>query len=110
MSISQIIPELWLHRINAWQQSGLSQKAWCDKEGINPSKFSYWKRKQQAVPVNPDSEPAASTFVSAVLEDNVFSVHETTSSITVTLPNGVTLSGIDHHNLPLLKALVGVLQ
>ena len=110
MSISQTIPEFWLQRVNAWQQSGLSQKVWCDQHGVSPSQFSYWKRKQQAVPVNPDSEPAPSPFVPAVVEDTVFSAHQTSSSITVTFPNGVTVSGIDHQNLSLLKELMEVLQ
>ena len=108
MSISQTIPEFWLQRVNAWHQSGFSQKAWCDQHGVSPSQFSYWKRKLQAVHVNSDTTP--SSFVPAVLEDNVFPARETAPSITVTFPNGVTVSGIDHQNLLLLKELMEVLQ
>ena len=108
MSISQTIPEFWVQRVNVWQQSGLSQKAWCDQHGVSPSQFSYWKRKLQAVHVNSDTTPCS--FVPAVVEDTVFSAHQTSSSITVTFPNGVTVSGIDHQNLSLLKELMEVLQ
>ena len=108
MSISQTIPEFWLQRVNAWQQSGLSQKAWCDQHGVSPSQFSYWKRKLQAVHVNSETTPRP--FVPAVLEDNVFPARVKASSMTVTFPNGVIVSGIDHQNLLLLKELMEVLQ
>ena len=66
MSISQTIPEFWMmQRVNAWQQSGLSQKAWCDQQGVSHSQFSYRKRKLQAVNVNAENTPSA--FVPAVL-------------------------------------------
>ena len=108
MSISQTIPEFWMQRVNAWHQSGLSQKAWCDQQGVSPSQFSYWKRKLQAVHVNAENTPSA--FVPAVLKDNMFPARETSSSITVTFPNGVTVSGIDHQHLSLLKELMELLQ
>jgi hypothetical protein len=28
-----------------WQQSGLSQKAWCEENGITYSAFHYWYRR-----------------------------------------------------------------
>lgn len=31
--------------IVGWQQSGLSQKAWCKKKGIAYSSFHYWYRR-----------------------------------------------------------------
>ena len=31
--------------INRWQQSGLSQKAWCDQNNFPYSSFHYWYRR-----------------------------------------------------------------
>lgn len=31
--------------ITDWQQSGLSQKAWCEKHSITYSVFHYWYKK-----------------------------------------------------------------
>ncbi|WP_067515185.1 IS66 family insertion sequence element accessory protein TnpA [Endozoicomonas ascidiicola] len=35
----------WLQRIQDWQQSGLSQTAWCKQHQLNIHQLSYWKRK-----------------------------------------------------------------
>lgn len=34
--------------IEAWQQSGLSQKAWCARESIAYHSFHYWYKKYRA--------------------------------------------------------------
>lgn len=39
---------LWEERINAFQESGLSRKDWCQQNGIPQSTFSYWIRKLQS--------------------------------------------------------------
>ena len=31
--------------ISQWQQSGLSQKAWCEQKGIAYSSFHYWYKR-----------------------------------------------------------------
>ena len=35
----------WQHRINAWQQSGLKQAAYCQEHGIKQYQMSYWKNR-----------------------------------------------------------------
>jgi hypothetical protein len=35
----------WQHHINAWQQSGLNQTAYCRKHGIKQYQMSYWKNR-----------------------------------------------------------------
>jgi hypothetical protein len=34
--------------IEAWQQSGLSQKAWCSQESIAYHSFHYWYKKYRS--------------------------------------------------------------
>ncbi|MGO0308898.1 IS66 family insertion sequence element accessory protein TnpA [Endozoicomonas acroporae] len=41
----EITKEQWLQRIEAWHDSGLSQKAWCRQNGVRPSQLGYWKKK-----------------------------------------------------------------
>jgi hypothetical protein len=33
----------WRAHLAAWQRSGLSQAAYCRREGLTPSEFSWWK-------------------------------------------------------------------
>lgn len=94
----------WLERVQSWRDSGLTQSAWCQQQGIRVSKFGYWKRKLETsssvkpvlpnsgfVPVVPHPEPATSYEV---------------SPLSITLPNGVTVSGIDDSNLLIAQRLV----
>ena len=37
--------ELWAERIEAFLSSGLSQRAWCEQQGLRPSQLRYWLRK-----------------------------------------------------------------
>ncbi len=39
--------EYWADRLAAWEQSGLSQAAFCRREGINGGTFAWWKRQLQ---------------------------------------------------------------
>ncbi|MBO9481072.1 transposase domain-containing protein [Salinisphaera sp. G21_0] len=45
MTNPETTKEQWLQRIEAWHDSGLSQKAWCRQNGVRPSQFGYWKKK-----------------------------------------------------------------
>ncbi len=31
--------------IEAWQASGLSQKAFCEQQALSPHRFQYWRRR-----------------------------------------------------------------
>ncbi|MCY4641085.1 MAG: hypothetical protein OXC41_00025 [Gammaproteobacteria bacterium] len=94
----------WLVRIQSWKESGLSQSAWCQKHDIRVSKFGYWKRKLETVS---PAKPANKTgFVPVVSAQQPVSPNDK-SGLTVALPNGVTLSGINESNLSLVKQLIG---
>ncbi len=56
--------------ISSWQQSGLSQKAWCEGNNIAYSSFHYWYRRyriRQAAS-SPDGKEG---FVQLMVQDNV---------------------------------------
>ncbi|MDA8139376.1 MAG: hypothetical protein M0036_12050 [Desulfobacteraceae bacterium] len=35
--------EFWRHHIAAWRDSGLSQRAYCQKNNLKEYRFSHWK-------------------------------------------------------------------
>ena len=39
--------ELWNERIQEFRASGLSQKAWCEKQGLQIGQLGYWLRKSK---------------------------------------------------------------
>lgn len=45
MSTHRRTPAQWQQLIEAQQASGLSQKAFCQENGIAKATFGYWKRK-----------------------------------------------------------------
>ena len=102
--------EQWLQRVEAWHDSGLSQNAWCRQNDVKPSQFGYWKKKlwTRDAPVSPSN--TISAFVPVSLTQSQNRICEESSSLTVSLPNGLSVSGIDHHNLALAGQLIGLLQ
>lgn len=40
--------ELWQRRIEDWKASGLSQKAWCQREQLPLSSLGYWRKRLRA--------------------------------------------------------------
>ena len=73
--------------INRWQSSGLKQKDFCRREGINYYTFKYWKtqytREHEFIQQKPDN-----SFISieSPVQEDLF------SGIELTFPNGVKLS------------------
>lgn len=57
--------EFWRQHIRQWEQSGLSQKAYCEDKALCLSVFGYWKRKfgraDKIVPRSPRFYPLAVT-------------------------------------------------
>ncbi|WP_448215653.1 IS66 family insertion sequence element accessory protein TnpA [Endozoicomonas sp. 2B-B] len=94
----------WLERVQSWRDSGLTQSAWCQQHGIRVSKFGYWKRKLDTTPsVKPT--PNNSGFVQVTPQPEPGAPSRITP-LSITLPSGVTVSGIDESNLSLCEQLV----
>lgn len=102
--------EQWLQRVEAWHDSGLSQNAWCRQNGIKPSQLGYWKKKLWTGKPTASPSKTISAFVPVSLAQNQKPICEEPSLLTVALPNGLSVSGIDHHNLALAGQLIGLLR
>ena len=53
------------HLPRAWRESGLSQRAFCKREGISLATFSYWRQKELR---GLATAPAESAFTEVVVE------------------------------------------
>ena len=59
--------ELWVQRIADWQASGLSQRAFCQQQGLAISTFYTWLRKLRYL--SQESVIESSAFLPMVIHD-----------------------------------------
>lgn len=72
------------HLPQAWRESGLSQRAFCEREGINLATFSYWRAKELREQQRGD-RPAA--FTEVIVEPRRGEPDEA-RAIEITYPDG----------------------
>ncbi|WP_294042793.1 IS66 family insertion sequence element accessory protein TnpA [Thiolapillus sp.] len=92
----------WQSHIAAWQQSGLTQKAYCEHQELRYSTFGYWVRKLRRA-----AEPATEKKVAGFVPVIPATVQPT--GLTLSLPNGLEIRGIEANNLSLVRDLLGML-
>ena len=93
--------QFWQERIAHWQQSQLTQIAYCRQEGLSIHQLKYWRKK-----LEPRGETSArrSAFVPLQLAPGVRD-----DALRLTLPNGIVVSGISEQNLAVVSRLVAQL-
>lgn len=104
------LKEQWQRRLKSWHDSGLSQKQWCEQNNVRQPQFWYWKKKLEEIPVAQKKDMAASGFVPVALAPEPEVKKAGPTPLSISLPGGVSVSGIDHSNLALARQLIGLLQ
>lgn len=99
--------QYWGKHVESWQASGLSQNAYCQEHDLKPNQFHYWKQKFTVL--NKTQAPKPSSSLSAFVPLSINSSPLTTSGLTLRLPNGYELTGIEAEHLPTLARLLEVL-
>ena len=95
--------EHWQHHIDVWQQTGGSQAHYCRSHELDQHQFSYWKCKLLKNSEAKSAKP--SRFAVAQLA----AVPEPTS-LSITLPSGIVLGGIDALNATVAAQLLEYLR
>ena len=94
---------LWQQHIEDWQASGLSGMAYCQQQSLTYCRFVYWRKKltepEASFPEQPVSSPGFAK-VSAVPGP------ESSEGLTVSLPGGVSITGLHAGNVELLGAVL----
>lgn len=98
MSISQ---QVWQRHIDAWKNAGTSQAKYCRSHNLCQTQFSYWKRKLVLSSVATSS--VTSKFALAQVETVT---EQVTSLLSITLPNGTLIDGIDQSNAHVAVTLI----
>ncbi len=80
----------WQDHIDLWQQTSLSQAQYCRSHQLSQTQFSYWKHKFLG---KHSTEAISSQFTIARVQTTC-----ATSALSVTLPDGVLIEGVDESN------------
>jgi len=92
--------QTWQQRITDWQASGLSGAAYCKQESLVYHRFVYWRQK-----LTGSEEPSKSVQTRSGFA-RVAPVPDAGAGLTVSLPGGVSITGLHAGNIELLGALL----
>ena len=89
----------WHEQSTIWRSSGLSGQAFCNRNDLAYHQFIYWRAKQDKARTDP--QDTAVGFARVAPSRSV--------STTLSLPNGVLITGLHSGNIDLLGPLLGQL-
>ena len=92
--------QTWQQRIADWQASGLSGAAYCKQESLVYHRFVYWRQK-----LSSSEEPSKPVQTRSGFA-RVAPVPDAGAGLTVSLPGGVSITGLHAGNIELLGALL----
>lgn len=97
--------QIWGERMKAWEQSGLSQVAFCEEHGLKHATFMYWRKRLS----RPVTETRGLRLVPIGNEATIPTASAETSGITLEV-NGVRIEvGADFDDVH-LKRVIRVIQ
>ena len=91
--------QLWQKHITEWQASELSGMAYCKQQSLTYCRFVYWRKKLASVA---SDGPASSGFAKVAPVSRL----EAVDGLTVSLPGGVSITGLHAGNIELLGAVL----
>ncbi len=95
----------WQQKTQEWKISELSQIAFCRKHNLNFHRFNYWLRKDKPVKLSKDIVTTkASAFVPVIKTQAI------QPGLSLQLPNGCMLQGVEINNLATVKKLMDMLS
>jgi hypothetical protein len=90
----------WQQIMNDCQASGLSGMAFCKQQSISYHQFTYWRSKLRQTQGNQSNPKSGFTRVSAAAPEH------SETELTVTLPTGISITGLRGDNIELLGAIL----
>lgn len=93
------LEQLWQQHITQWQTSGLSGMAYCKQQSLTYCRFVYWRKKLAS---GAPDDAASSGFARVA----PVSRPEPAEGLTVSLPGGVSVTGLHAGNIELLGAVL----
>lgn len=104
----------WSGLVDAWSRSGLSQREFCQKQGVSLTTFQYWryqrKVREKSKSEVPVSGPVLPPFLPVQVVRSCRVTEEPRHGLTVLLPGGCRIEVGEDFNSELLKKLVAALE
>ena len=93
--------QFWQQTLSDWQATGLSGAAYCKQESLVYHRFVYWRQKLigSAEPSKPVQTRSGFARVAPIPDAG-------TGDLTVSLPGGVSITGLHAGNIELLGAVL----
>ncbi|NOG31685.1 IS66 family insertion sequence element accessory protein TnpB [Halomonas sp. TBZ9] len=92
--------QYWQQQVTEWQASGLSGMAFCKQQALTYHQFSYWRQKLLAS-ASATKEPAAG-FATVAYPNTGTAKEIDSTGLAVSLPGGITITGLHAGNVALL--------
>jgi len=100
----------WKEHVRRWQSSGLSQSAYCRREGLRANQLSYWYRRDHRLDHDSASVTASSKFIPVeITGPSPIPAPSSLPSLKVRLSNGACLEVIDAQSVELAARLLKAL-
>ena len=90
----------WKEWIEAWKDSGISQRKFCQANDLLYARFLYWRRKLEGDTVTCRTTQDSGGFATVDYRPGV------NGGLTLSLPNGLVLRGISADNIPVVRLLL----
>lgn len=94
---------LWQQHIEDWQASGLSGMAYCQQQSLTYCRFVYWRKKLTGPEASVPEQHVSSAGFAKVA---AVSSPSSPEGLTVSLPGGVSITGLHAGNVGLLGAVL----
>ncbi len=80
----------WVDRVEAFESSGLSRRAWCRQQGLKPNTLDYWRKRLRTRDAAVDSVlPEVVPIVVATECGDRATAPSTSGVVSIDLPQGV---------------------
>ena len=96
--------QVWQQHITDWEVSGVSGSAYCKQQSLVYHQFVYWRQKLTPNEDSPKQVQAATGFARVVSAPGAGIGGA--DGLTVSLPGGVSITGLHAGNIELLGAVL----
>ncbi len=97
--------QFWQQTLSDWQASGLSGAAYCKQESLVYHRFVYWRQKLTGSAESSD-EPVQARSGFTRVTPTPTPTPDAGAGLTVSLPGGVSITGLHAGNIDLLGAVL----
>jgi hypothetical protein len=96
--------QFWQQHIADWEDSGVSGSAYCKQQSLVYHQFVYWRQKLTPTDDSPKQEQVTTGFARVVSAPGA--AIGRADGLTVSLPGGVSITGLHAGNIELLGAVL----